>query len=102
MSVDLLNRALRPSSIALIVLVAVLFLAGLGSIMLFRYAVFGEIDWQGLAAFCTMVLLPVLQHAQNRHQLYKDGRLTADRPLAQSPPTEPSPSGGLVNNAAIA
>lgn len=99
MSVDLLNRALRPSSIAVLLLVGALFLFGLGSIMLYRYAAFGEIDWQGLAAFCSMILLPILQHFQNRHALYKYGRLSADRPL-DSP--APSPSGGLVNNQAIA
>lgn len=99
MSVDLLNRALRPGTVALIALAAVFFLFGLGGIMLFRYAVHGEIDWQGLAAFITLVLFPVMQHAQNRHVEKRAG--VADRPLAPSPPAESAPGGGLVNNQAI-
>lgn len=86
MSVDLLNRALRPWAIAGIVAAAVLFLFGLGSIMLVRYAVHGEIDWQGLAAFITLVLFPVGQHFQNRHTIKRDE----------------IHRGGLVNPAAIA
>jgi hypothetical protein len=101
MEIELLNRALRPSSIAALIVVAVLFLASLGAIMLFRYAVHGEIDWQGLAAFCSLVLVPWLQHAQNRHVEKRAG--VTDRPLAPAPSgSERSHTGGLVNNEAIA
>lgn len=96
MDIELLNRALRPSAIAALVAAAVFFLFGLGAIMLYRYAVFGEIDWQGLAAFCSLVLLPYMQHAQNRSTEKRAG--VADRPLAQGPGHE----GPLVNNAALA
>jgi hypothetical protein len=99
MDIELLNRALRPGAIAALVAAAVLFLLGLGAIMLFRYAIHGEIDWQGLAAFCSLVLLPYMQHAQNRSTEKRAG--VADRPLAPAPPSEPAPGGGLVNNAAI-
>jgi hypothetical protein len=93
-AVELLNRGLRPGSIAALITVGVLFLAGLATVILYRYAVHGEIDWQGLAAFCTMVLIPYLQHAQNRHNAKIAG--VPDRPLA-----EPSLD-GLVNPHAVA
>lgn len=89
MSVELLNRALRPSSIAALIAVGVIFLLGLGSILLYRYAAFGEIDWQGLTAFLLGVIVPYLQHAQNRHDLYKTGRIEAARPLAETPGVGP-------------
>ncbi len=92
MEIELLNRALRPSSIAALVFVGLIFLLGLGSIMLYRYAAFGEIDWAGLAAFCSMVLIPMLQHAHNRTHEKRAG--VPDRPLAPS-----LPHGGLTNAA---
>lgn len=64
--IDAVNRLLRPATIYALVAVGVLFLLGLGTIMLIRYAQHGEIDWQGLAAFVTMVIFPLMQHAQNR------------------------------------
>ena len=67
--VDTVNKFLRPSTVAAIALMGVLFLGGLGTIMLYRFAVHGEINWEGLAAFCTMVLGPVMQQFQNRHSL---------------------------------
>ena len=82
MSVDLLNRALRPATIAAIVAAAVFFLFGLAAIMLYRYAAFGEIDWQGFAAFGSMFLLPVMQHFQNRHSERRDE-------IARTQPTPP-------------
>lgn len=89
MNVELLNRSLRPGAMAAIVAAAVFFLFGLAAIMLYRYAAFGEIDWQGLAAFCSLVLAPWMQHAQNRSTEKRAG--VADR----------SPTGGLINNAAL-
>lgn len=86
MSVDLLNRALRPIAIAAIAAAAVFFLFGLGAVMLFRFAIHGEIDLQGLAAFGSMVLLPVMQHFQNRHTIKREQ-------VNRSPP--------LVNNNAL-
>ncbi len=67
MSVDLLNRALRPAAIAAIAAAAVFFLFGLAAVMLYRFAAHGELDLQGLAAFGSLVLLPTMQHFQNRH-----------------------------------
>lgn len=67
--IDLLNQALRPSSIAALMAVGLVFLLGLASIMLYRYAAFGEIDWAGLTAFLVGVIGPVMQHFQNRHDL---------------------------------
>lgn len=64
--IDVMNRGFRPSFVYALAAVGVLFLLGLMGIMLFRYAVHGEIDWQGFAAFCAMVLIPILQHNQNR------------------------------------
>lgn len=97
MSVDLLNRALRPATVAAIIAAAVCFLFGLGVIMLYRYATFGEIDWQGLVAFCSLVLPLVMQHFQNRHVEKRAG--VADRPLAPGPSGE---LGGSLTNAALA
>ena len=51
--------------IAAIAAAAVFFLFGLGAVMLYRFALHGEIDLQGLAAFGSLVLLPMLQHFQN-------------------------------------
>lgn len=81
MSVDLLNRALRPLAIAAITAAAVFFLFGLGAVMLYRFALHGEIDLNGLAAFGSMVLLPVMQHFQNRHQIKRDQVLINTPPL---------------------
>jgi len=81
MSVDLLNRALRPLAIAAIAAAAVFFLFGLGAVMLYRFALHGEIDLNGLAAFGSMVLLPVMQHFQNRHQIKRDQVLINTPPL---------------------
>ena len=81
MIVDLLNRALRPMVIAAIAAAAVFFLFGLGAVMLYRFALHGEIDLQGLAAFGSLVLLPMLQHFQNRHQLKRDQVLINTPPL---------------------
>lgn len=67
--IDLINRALRPSSIAALMAVGLVFLLGLALIMLYRYAVFGEIDWAGLTAFLAGVLGPAMQHFQNRHDI---------------------------------
>jgi hypothetical protein len=97
MDVELLNRALRPGTIAAIAAAAVFFLFGLAAVMLFRYAVHGEIDWQGLAAFCSLVLLPLMQHAQNRHHEKRAG--VADRPLAPAP--SPPQSDGIASNHAL-
>ena len=58
--------------IAAIAAAAVFFLFGLGAVMLYRFALHGEIDLQGLAAFGSLVLLPMLQHFQNRHQIKRD------------------------------
>ena len=93
MSVDLLNRALRPGTIAGLAAAAVLFLFGLASIMLYRYAFFGELDWQGFAAFGSMVLLPMLQHFQNRHTIKRDAANADNLRNAPRPP--------LVNNDAL-
>lgn len=84
MSVDLLNRALRPVAIAAIAAAAVLFLFGLGAVMLYRFALHGEIDLNGLAAFGSMVLLPVMQHFQNRHQIKRDQVLINTPPLTNA------------------
>lgn len=81
MSVDLLNRALRPMAIAGIAAAAIFFLFGLAAILLYRFATFGEIDFQGLAAFGSLVLLPVMQHFQNRHQIKRDQVLINTPPL---------------------
>lgn len=93
---DFLNKALRPWVIAALAMLAFAFLAALGAIMLFRYAAFGEISWEGLAAFITGVLGPVVRHFENRNGLYKLGRLVA--PGGQAPDV---PGGGLVNGQAI-
>jgi hypothetical protein len=84
MSVDLLNRALRPMAIAAIAAAAVFFLFGLGAVMLYRFALHGEIDLNGLAAFGSMVLLPVMQHFQNRHQIKRDQVLINTPPLTNA------------------
>lgn len=86
-NIDLLNKALRPGTIWILAVIAGLFLLGLGGIMLFRYAVFGEIDWQGLTAFLVGVLFPIMQHYQNRHLERRD-ELNGS-------------GGGLINNQAI-
>lgn len=67
--IDLMNAALRPTSIGLLVAVGALFLVALGTIMLVRYAIHGEIDWAGITAFMVGVVGPVVQHFQNRHDL---------------------------------
>ena len=72
--IDAFNALLRPSVIYALAFCAVVFVLGLGMIMLYRYAIHGEIDWQGLAAFITLVLFPIGQHFQNRHQLRMAGR----------------------------
>ncbi len=96
MSVELLNRFIRPGSTAGFALLGILFLAALGTIMLYRYAVHGELDWGGLTAFVIGVIFPVAQFSQHRHDLYQSGRIDAARPLA-----EPSLD-GLVNPHAVA
>lgn len=84
-----LNRMLRPAAIFGLIVLAFVFLTSLGCIMLFRYAAFGEISWEGLSAFIVGVVGPIVQHFQNRHALYKYGRIA------------PTPEGGLVNNVAL-
>ncbi len=92
MDTELLNRALRPGAIAALIVAGVLFLMGLGGIMLFRYAAFGQIDWQGLAAFCSMVLIPTIKWMNDRHVEKRSGVASG---------YAPAPTGGLVNTAAI-
>ena len=70
-SIDTLNHALRPLAIYGLVFCGVSFLFGLGMIMLVRYYEHGEVDWQGLAAFGSMFLLPLMQHFQNRHDIQR-------------------------------
>ena len=70
-SIDTMNHALRPLAIYGLVFCGLTFLFGLGIIMLIRYADHGEIDWQGLAAFGSMFLLPLMQHFQNRHEIQR-------------------------------
>ena len=71
-------------AIAAIAAAAVFFLFGLGAVMLYRFAQHGEIDLNGLAAFGSMVLLPVMQHFQNRHQIKRDQVLINTPPLTNA------------------
>lgn len=71
-------------AIAAIAAAAVFFLFGLGAVMLYRFALHGEIDLNGLAAFGSMVLLPVMQHFQNRHQIKRDQVLINTPPLTNA------------------
>ena len=84
MSVDLLNRALRPLTVYALMFCGVVFLLGLGVIMLFRYANFGEIDWQGLVAFLGFITTFGVQHFQNRHQIKRDQVLINTPPLTNA------------------
>jgi len=67
--VDTMNRFLRPSTIGLLSLFGVFFVGALGAIMLYRYAVHGDLDWAGLASFGSMVVIPWLQWTAQRQDL---------------------------------
>lgn len=89
-SIDLLNKALRPWMIGALCGLAFLFMTAMGGIMLFRYAVFGEINLEGLATFVVAVVGPIVKHFNDRAKLYQSGRLVAP----ELPP--------MVNPAALA
>lgn len=95
-SIDTMNHALRPLAIYGLVFCGLTFLFGLGIIMLLRYAEHGEIDWQGLAAFGSMFLLPLMQHFQNRHDIQRiDACAKADQARTAAPVegrTQPAPT----------
>lgn len=69
------STMIRPMTVMIVIAIGALFLLALGAIMLFRYATQGEIDWQGMAGFVTMVLFPTAQWFSSRHNLRMVGRL---------------------------
>ncbi len=71
-------KALRGTYLDQPAAAAIFFLFGIAAIMLYRYAVFGEIDWPGLASFGSLVLLPLMQHFQNRHEIKRDAANAAN------------------------
>ena len=66
-TVDAINRTVRPLTVLLLVAVGFLFLLGLGLVLLYRYAVFGELDWGGLIAFGTFLFGTVIKWFHDRH-----------------------------------
>ena len=97
MEFETFNRLVRPGSAALFAFAGFVFLFGLGAIMLYRYASFGELDWQGLTAFVVGVLFPYMQHAQNRSTERRQG-------VAPTAPFGSEAAGGRLqsNGAALA
>lgn len=94
MSTEVLNANLRPLTIYMLVALVGLFFLALMGIMLWRYAMHGEIDWMGLTAFLGFVGTFLFQHCQNRHEIKRiDATARAANAL---------PGGGLVNPAALA